>query len=865
MVFTTNLFSPTDGLIDVSTAANAQNADVGIYKNEVGDPIRVVVWIEDNTVFAQRYGPGGNPLSAVPITVGEDAVEDSAPKVAVTPDGQIYVTYVSGLVVGSITVTETGTAIVDSGTSTGIEDDVTATVTVTSIDVDLVEGTDNVVVKKIVGDTVDASFDEDGVLEVDSNDLGALQSTPDIAAFNDGSFAVVWSEEAGGTGTAAGTVTATATGIVSSAVTGISTATGIVGGATALPGTATATATGIVSAVGTGVVVNTGISTGIEDDVTATATGIVSASATGAVVGSVTAAGATATGTGLVARTATDLVTATASGIVSVIGTETALGEDGDSDVYLRHYNADGSELTVGAVEIAAEDGIDEVDPAIAARPGSDPGEGNTAISVTWTAQTEDGEPTFDDVGLLRLDRQDTPEVVGGGLFSISGFQGDTDVALSGDGTTVATWTVADVRIAGGVEIGGNVNFIQIGAGGGILAAGAVANTDANERNSSVASSLMGEFVVAYQSGDQTFIQEYTADALPTGDPQLVEGVGPNPAIAVTQEGMVQDFLALAGENGSIVLQPLAQDLTGADFGGVDTLEPDRQADIVWRNATSGVNSTWLLDPNTLGRSNDPLLRAENNSAWEIVGVGDWSNGGANDDLLWRNEDTGELSVWDQTGIVFNTTAELSDDEFNLSWKIRAVGDMDGDGVRDDIVWQNVGEDDPSRGNISIWFMEGNVRVGTVDNVRTENNTNWELVGAGQVGGDELDDGNKRDELVFHNIGPDDPSRGVVSVWFLNQSPVFSPSDPATLNNGLDFASSQVFDRQELNVGTADERQWRLTGVADFDGQGTGDFLWRNFQTGANSIWLTEENNPLQLDTIVATDTESNPDWVSIA
>ena len=788
MVFTTNLFTPKGSSINVSDAANAQNADVGIYRNADGNPVQVVVWIEDNTVFSQRFDANGNPTSATPITVGTDAGEGAAPKVAVTPDGQIYVAYARGVVEKTITVT---------ATVTDPEDDVTGTATVTATDVELVEGTDNVVVKKIIGDTVEANFDDDGVLEVEPNTDSALQRTPDIAAFNDGSFAVVWSEEVTKTVENIDTVTGTQTGTVS----------------------VTVTVTGTCS------------------ETMCFTFPVATLTCSGPVCGPVTLT-QTVIGTGTVTGTQTAIVTGTAL----------------DSDVYLRKYEADGDQLTDDAVEVAATDDASEIDPAIAARPGADPGLGNTALSVTWTEQRDrdrEGEfSTLDDIGFARFDRQDNPNRLGTGIFAISGNQGDTSVDLSGDGTSVATWTVADVRISSGVSVGGDINYIQVGPGGQLLNAGSVAATEANETNSSVASALNGEFTIAYQSGDETFIQTYTADGQPKGDPKLVEGVGPNPAIAVLKDGSAQDFAALAGENGSVNSQLLAQKLTGPDFNislAGDLPDPDRQADIVWRNVRTGVNSVWLIDPENLQRiepsdQGNLLLRSESNTDWEIVGVGDWTNGGVNDDLLWRNEVLGETSVWDQDGVIYNRSVELSDQETNPAWKIRAVGDIDRDAVQDDIFWQNT-----VTGEVSAWVMDGPVRTDNVA-IRTERNTNWELVGAGDFVGD------SRDELVFYNIGLDDPNRGVISIWILNEDGT--------------FANSQVFNRREQNVGTPQARGWRIMGVADMNGDGQDDLVWRNFSNpqGANSYWLINPENPLDVLSggIVSFNTEVNPDWVSI-
>ncbi len=538
----------------------------------------------------------------------------------------------------------------------------------------------------------------------------------------------------------------------------------------------------------------------------------------------------------------------------AVAWSEDDVAGETDFDVFLRTYNADGVELSTEAVLVAGlegtTDGFNQFDPAIAARPGS-PGTEDFALAVSWTAEDPDAPTPFEDnVGLKRFNRANTPFELGGGQLDISFFQGDSAVDIAADGNTVITYTQGEVAIGSITAANGSIIYQLSDA----LGLPTTAGTIANGVNSSVAMAPTGEFFIAFDDGNGSFYQEFDMDGDPVRGIQSA-GVGTNPSAAVTRnlDGKAQDFAAIASE-GSVQTQLLAQDLTGADFNMDGTVPaPDRQADIVWRNATTGVNSVWTLNPANLQREDNLLLKAENTEAFEIVGVGDWTGGGINDDLLWRNGDTGELSVWDQDGVLFNNSIVLdaADQELNLQWKVRAVGDMDGDGIRDDIVWQYVGSDPANLGQISIWLMDGaEVDAKKVVQGKTEGNTNWELTGAGQF------DGAARDELIFHNIGATDPSRGQISAWLLN-------FDQATQD--FSFASSQLFDKSEGNVGTSDERQWRMTGVADFDGQGTGDFLWRNFQTGANSIWLTEETNPLQLDIIVATNTEPTEAWVSIA
>ncbi len=62
----------------------------------------------------------------------------------------------------------------------------------------------------------------------------------------------------------------------------------------------------------------------------------------------------------------------------------------------------------------------------------------------------------------------------------------------------------------------------------------------------------------------------------------------------------------------------------------------------------------------------------------------------------------------------------------------------------------------------------------------------------------------------------------------------------------------------KLNIDPEPNPAWAINGVADFNGNGTEDLLWRNYQTGANGIWLMNE---LERRAIRNLEVESNTDW----
>jgi hypothetical protein len=71
-------------------------------------------------------------------------------------------------------------------------------------------------------------------------------------------------------------------------------------------------------------------------------------------------------------------------------------------------------------------------------------------------------------------------------------------------------------------------------------------------------------------------------------------------------------------------------------------------------------------------------------SDWVIQGVGDF-NGDGNADILWRNSTTGEVYIWLMNGTTFTSSGSLG--YVSSDWSIAGVGDFNGDG-KADILWQ---------------------------------------------------------------------------------------------------------------------------------------------------------------------------------
>jgi hypothetical protein len=131
------------------------------------------------------------------------------------------------------------------------------------------------------------------------------------------------------------------------------------------------------------------------------------------------------------------------------------------------------------------------------------------------------------------------------------------------------------------------------------------------------------------------------------------------------------------------------------DFNG------DGKGDIIWRNNNTGQVAVWLMDGATFLSSGIvggvPL-------AWEISGVGD-VDGDGKSDIVWRNTSTGATAVWLMDGV--NLSSAVFPGGVPLAWQIVEVNDLNGDG-KSDFVWRNT-----STGATAVWLMDGATIVST--------------------------------------------------------------------------------------------------------------------------------------------------------
>ena len=264
---------------------------------------------------------------------------------------------------------------------------------------------------------------------------------------------------------------------------------------------------------------------------------------------------------------------------------------------------------------------------------------------------------------------------------------------------------------------------------------------------------------------------------------------------------------ACAGADACVVTMDAAQSATATftlnDHGGTD-FNGDGKPDVLWRNQQTDDLYVWFMDGTTRvgGSYLTPSRFPEPN--WQVRGVADFNSDGKVD-LLWHNQETGDLYVWLMDGTVVTAGAALSPSPFaDAHWRIGGVADFNGDG-KPDALWHN-----QATGDLYAWFLDGTVpTTGTYLTPTHLDDPRWQIRGVADFNGD-----GKPDVLWHHQL------TGELLVWSLDGT-VRVSADPLT--------SSELADTH-----------WQIRQVADFDRDGRMDLLWHNRANGDLHVWLLD-------------------------
>jgi len=220
----------------------------------------------------------------------------------------------------------------------------------------------------------------------------------------------------------------------------------------------------------------------------------------------------------------------------------------------------------------------------------------------------------------------------------------------------------------------------------------------------------------------------------------------------------------------------------------------------------AGQNAYWLMNESVRVGTGANLQSTD--PSWHVKALVDQDNKGPDfSDLVWQN-DNGLVAIWQLQGTTPVQQHNLQ--QVDPTWHVKAAADFDGNTVAD-VLLQN------DNGLLAIWELQNTATSGPQFlpngqfNIGQNPGPTWHAVAAGDFNGD------GRAGILFFN---DDQLHA--AIWEMQ------PGGPAIGPNG-------VFTEQ-VNLPSTGSTTWKPVAVADFNGAGKDDILWRN-DNGAVAIW----------------------------
>ena len=255
-----------------------------------------------------------------------------------------------------------------------------------------------------------------------------------------------------------------------------------------------------------------------------------------------------------------------------------------------------------------------------------------------------------------------------------------------------------------------------------------------------------------------------------------------------------------------------SQICTGADFNG------DRKSDALWHNAISGENYVFLMNGAAV-LSDSNYTNSVPDMTWKVAATGDF-DGDGRADIFWRRAN-GDNYIFFMDGTTVKANSTYTNSVPDANWEIAGAGDFNGDG-KVDVLWRNA-----STGENYIFLMNGGTVLASSNFINSVPDTRWNVAGVGDFNGD-----GKSDILWRH------ASTGENYIYFMNGTTVL----------GSSTYTDQVTDTN-----------WGVAGVGDFNGDGKADILWRNASTGEDYIFFM--NGATVLGSSTYTNTVPDMNW----
>jgi len=171
---------------------------------------------------------------------------------------------------------------------------------------------------------------------------------------------------------------------------------------------------------------------------------------------------------------------------------------------------------------------------------------------------------------------------------------------------------------------------------------------------------------------------------------------------------------------------------TGWRLYGVGDFNGNGRADVLWLNETTRQVAVWFMNGTAIAATG--IVTTLSDDDWMIVGTGDLNGNGKDDILLFDEWGTRRVALWLMSGAAISSARAVTvgGDWFPQLGIVRHTGDFNGDG-KDDILWR-----DEVTGQLAMWLMNGitvfsGAPVGTVA-------LDWSIVGIGDFDGNGKDD-----------------------------------------------------------------------------------------------------------------------------
>jgi hypothetical protein len=206
-------------------------------------------------------------------------------------------------------------------------------------------------------------------------------------------------------------------------------------------------------------------------------------------------------------------------------------------------------------------------------------------------------------------------------------------------------------------------------------------------------------------------------------------------------------------------------------------------------------------------------------SKWSIAAEADFDRDGKAD-ILWRNDQTGANVIWKMGANGLDSSINLTTVS-DLNWQIVGTADFNGDG-KTDVLWRN-----KVTAEINYWQMNDLIQQSaialptTFDPIR---NTNVQIAAIADF------DRDGKADLLWRN-----KATGQNGIWTMGNG-----------WNGIGSINPSTLILPHSTMLTNVSIDWDIVGAADFNGDAKTDILWRNKNSGANTIWTMNGTTQLQ-------------------